>query len=193
RSVEHVVDEMHRADGALEIARIGKQVEGDERLPPEIRALQPHQPAREGLVGAELDGAELEAHLGPGETVRYRKLHVLRRAIEIARAEAHAEKEIVAQARGQPPSRLDVKADADQRMLLQIRADARTVRDHGDAVLPEVLFRPDARAHEDRRRVERAAGDDDLAALDPLTRAVAQNLDGDRALPLQRRPLDQPG
>jgi len=185
------MDKTHRLHRALEIARIGEQVEGDQRLRAGIAALEPDEPFREGLVGPELNSAKLEAHPGPGEAVRDRELHVLCGAVGMARAEAHAEQEVVAETRGQPALGLDVKPDANQRMLLQIGPDARPIRHNGNAVLAQVLRGADAGAHEERRRMERAARDDDLAARDALAPAIARNLHGDCALALELNALDE--
>ncbi len=69
--------------------------------------------------------------------------------------------------------------DVDLEVVLEVRADARQVRDDRDPERLEVRRPPDPRQLEELRRVDRPAGEDDLAALDPLGPA-ALPLDVDR-------------
>jgi DNA polymerase-4 len=54
-----------------------------------------------------------------------------------------------------------MRADEDEGMILQVLADARKVGDDGDGVFGQMPARTDAGAHQDRRRMDRAAGQDD--------------------------------
>ncbi len=72
--------------------------------------------------------------------------------------------------------------DVDLEVILEVGADARHVGDDRDAERLEVRRPPDARQLQQLRRVDRAAGEDDLAALDPLRPpTLPLDVDGDGA------------
>ena len=72
-------------------------------------------------------------------------------------------------------------------MILQVGADARHVGDHVDAVRAQQLGRSEPGKLQQLRRVERAAGQDDLAAgAGSLRRAALPVFDPDRAPPLEQ-------
>ena len=73
-------------------------------------------------------------------------------------------------------------ASGDDRMLEQIASDPRHGGDDRNAVPRELVSRADATAHQDGRAVDRAAGDDDLAAAHDLRRpALLLDFRADRA------------
>ena len=75
--------------------------------------------------------------------------------------------------------------DVDLEVVLEVLADARQVGDDRDAERREVRRRPDARQLEQLRRVDRAAGEDDLAGLD---RARCPPPGRSISTPIARRP-----
>ena len=82
-------------------------------------------------------------------------------------------------------------ADANQRMLLQIATDALPIGQHGDTMLVQMIAGPDARAHQQRRRVQRARRDDDLVPLDAFALTVAAQVHCDRPPAIELDILDQ--
>ena len=75
-------------------------------------------------------------------------------------------------------------------MIHQALADAREARQHRNAHLPEVPDRSDAGAQQMRRRMDRAARENDLAAAELLLPAVDQRLHADAARALEQQLLD---
>ena len=77
--------------------------------------------------------------------------------------------------------------DADLEMILQVVADARHVGDHADAMRAQQLGRSEPGKLHQLRRVERASGQDDLAAgAGNPRRAALPVFDPDRAPPLEQ-------
>ncbi len=77
-------------------------------------------------------------------------------------------------------------------VVLQVRADAGNVRHRRDAELLQRVGVADAGQHQDLRRIDRAAGDDDFAArAHPDEPAVVQVLDADGARALEQDAGDQ--
>ena len=76
--------------------------------------------------------------------------------------------------------------DVDLEVVLEVGTDARQVGHDGDAEVLQVRRRADAGELEQLRRVDRAARQDDLAALDPLRSPTPPlDVDGDGARPLE--------
>src|SRR5215472_2189246 len=62
-----------------------------------------------------------------------------------------------------------VKADKEQRMVLQVGADTRTIDEHVDTDGLEMLCRSDAGLHEHGRRMDAASTEDHLAGTKLLS------------------------
>ena len=75
-------------------------------------------------------------------------------------------------------------------MLLQIGADAGPVGDNGYAELAQFRLGADAGAQQDRRRVQRASRDNDLAAMQRHRSAVAQDFGAGAARAIHQQAVD---
>ena len=71
---------------------------------------------------------------------------------------------------------------------MEVGADARDVSYHGEAVLGQVVRRPDAGEHEQLRRADGPARDDDLRGVQALEPAVVRELDPDAARAVEEQP-----
>ncbi len=70
---------------------------------------------------------------------------------------------------------------ADIQMVLQVRADGSIVHFDANALRAQLFGRADARQHQQLRRIQRAAAQDDLRALGALKAAVTAIFDTDGA------------
>ena len=109
-----------------------------------------------------------------------------RRAIlgdEIAQARLHAAEAV----RGGLIAEiaLHIGTDRYHRVVLEIFAHLRRIDDHRDAVLAQLLGWPNARVHEDRRTMDGAGRQHNLAGHDRL-QAVVPQLDADSPLVLDK-------
>ena len=82
--------------------------------------------------------------------------------------------------------------DIDLEMVLQVAADTRQVGHHRHGQRAELVGRPDAGQHQQLRRVDGAAAEDDLAGGPRLADLAALAiLDADRAVLLEQHPPRQ--
>ena len=80
--------------------------------------------------------------------------------------------------------------DVDLEVVLQVRPDPGQVGDDRDAEGAEIVGPPHPGQLEELRRVDRPAGEDDLAAFDPLGAAAPPlDVDGDGAPPSKTTPV----
>ena len=81
--------------------------------------------------------------------------------------------------------RLQKRRYRDCRMILQALPDARQRGPHLDPMLPQMRRRPDPGAHQMRRGVDGAAGQDDLPAPELIRPASDDRLHADATLAIK--------
>jgi hypothetical protein len=81
----------------------------------------------------------------------------------------------------QPPRVAEIARHAHRRMLDQIAPDAGQRRDHRDVVFGKLVRRADTAAHQHGRRMDRSAGEDQLASVHGLGLTAACDLGAGRA------------
>src|SRR5262245_20519533 len=86
--------------------------------------------------------------------------------------------------------RLEPEADEEQRMILQVRADAGQVRTHVDAVRLQIAPGADAGALQKRRGEDGACTDDDFACIDAAQLVPAKRFDADCTAALEEHAPD---
>lgn len=90
-----------------------------------------------------------------------------------------------------PSLGLEMGADPDQRMILEVAPDARQVGDRRDAEPGQLARRSEARTQQQRRRMDGAGRDHDLARFEANGRAIQPRPDRDRPASVELDAFDE--
>ena len=151
---------------------IVEKVEFDQRMRVGVGRAQPHAAARERPQQAGRQVADLPAEFVPRRLALHVDVEVGGRAAGQRRRKTKRAGDMRVERARLARRALQMKADEQDRVVLQVGAHARPVGDDVDAERAQFVRRADAAAQQDRRRMNAAAADDHLARVERALGAV---------------------